>query len=117
GGGGRAYLLGLCTLKLAADRPDEAEHLSAERSDHLLLGFATRQQRPITRMQALLRPPGNGFDRLARAALACGQRFADVWPMTVTPSRLSHDAPQVCVARLADRAAADALAAGVLTRD
>jgi hypothetical protein len=48
--GGSPNLLGLCTLELAADRPDEAEQLSAERSDHLLLGFATGQQRAIARM-------------------------------------------------------------------
>src|SRR5579864_4588064 len=46
--GGPPYLLGLCALELAADRPDEAEQLSAHRGDHLLLGLPARQQRPIT---------------------------------------------------------------------
>ena len=100
--GGPPYLLVLCALEFHTDRPDEAEQLSAERGDHLLFGLAPRQQGPVTRMQAMLRVPSNGLDGFARAALTCRQRFADARTMAVAPSRLGHDAPQVCVARLTD---------------
>ena len=114
---GSSPYLPLVTLELTADRPDEAEQLPAESGDDLLLVFTLGQQRSITGMQAMLRAPGDGLDRLARAALAGCQRRADVGTMSVAPGRLGHDTPQVRVARLADRAAAHALAAGMLARD
>jgi hypothetical protein len=53
-------------------------------------------------MQAMLRTPGDRLERFARPALACHQRRADVRAMPITPGRLGHDAPQMCVACLAD---------------
>ena len=114
--GSSPHLL-LVTLELTADRPDEAEQLPAQSGDDLLLVLALGQQCSITGMQAVLRAPGNGFDRLARAGLAGCQYRADVRAMSVTPGRLGHDTSQVRVARLADRAAAHTLGAGMLARD
>src|ERR1019366_516648 len=68
-------------------------------------------------MQSMLRSPGDRFDRLALPALARCQPRTDRWAVPIGPSRLGHDAPQVRIAGLADRAALHALTAGVLARD
>jgi hypothetical protein len=52
-------------LELNAKRPDEAQQLSAYGGNDLLFCLTARQQRSVSRMQAMLRPPGDRFDRLA----------------------------------------------------
>src|SRR5207253_9313213 len=71
----------------------------------------------VALMQALLRLPGERCHLRTAVPLPGRERLADGRAVPISPGRFHHDAPQVGVAGLADRPAADALAARVLARD
>src|SRR6185437_15698747 len=103
-------------LNFAADRPDKAEQLSAECRDYFLLGFAASHQRSVALVQPVLCAPSDEFERLALPVLPRPQSAAQRRMVAVIPRRLGHDAAQMRISSLADRAAVDSRSARVLAR-
>ncbi len=108
--------VGLRALGRHADRPDEAQELSAHGGDDLLLGLAFRQQPRVAGVQAVLGLPSNRLDVLALIALPSPQRVTHSGTVSVGPGRFDHDPAQVRVAGFADAAAMHARPARVLPR-
>src|SRR5712671_6002895 len=104
-------------LHVYADRPDEAEQLAPDGRDRLLFALAAPHQLHVALMQALLRLPGQLSHGRTAVPLAGGEGLADGGAVAVGPGRLDHNAPQMGIAGLADRPAADARTARVLARD
>ena len=68
-------------------------------------------------MQPMLGAPSDVLERLALSALTHYPRRTEIGAIAIDPHRFDCDAAHVGVARLADRAARDPSAAGVLSED
>jgi hypothetical protein len=66
----RALRGGALALDLKANGPDKAEQLAPDGGDDVLLGLAAPREATVTTMPAMLRLPGDRFDRLAEMSLA-----------------------------------------------
>jgi hypothetical protein len=104
-------------LGLYPNGPDKAQQLARHRSHGQLRTFASRTEFAVPIMQALLSSPGNLPDLRALSALSCCQSFADGRTMPISPGCFHHDPAHMRIPGFADRAATDALTAGVLARD
>ncbi len=96
------------------DRPDETDELTRDRGDHMRHRFASSQEPPIARMQAMLGLPGNLDDMRGLATLSGAQRIGAFGWEAIRPGGFQQDASEMGVAGFGDRAAVDAAAARVL---
>ena len=97
---------------VAGDGPEEADQLARDR-DHGHLGWLAIPESFEPLVEALLRFPRVREDRGGLALLPALEVHADLGSMLVAPRRLDQDMAAVTVARLGNRAAAFAVAAGV----
>src|SRR5439155_539988 len=78
--------------------------------------LAVADEMAVAAMQALLGPPRLGDDLVGLSVGAARQRAADGGPVPIVPGGLDEDPPRVTVTGFGQRAAALALARGILTR-
>src|SRR3989442_14168559 len=108
---------GLRPLGCDADRPDEAQELAGDGSNHLRGGFAPREEAPIATTQTLLRFPGQVGDGVRLPALALPQPLCEIGREAVRPRGLQEHPAQMRVAGLGDPPAVDGPPARMLRRD
>src|SRR5581483_5598192 len=90
--------------------------LSPDRSNDVWLVLAARGQFFVSRMQTVLRLPGNFLNIIGQVLLSSPQLATEPRTVAVRPGGLYDDSPQVSITCLGDSPSSNRLATGELAR-
>src|SRR5438270_12089271 len=95
-----------------ADSPGETQKLSPDRSNDVWLVLAACGQFFVSRMQTVLRLPGNFLNIVGQVLLSSPQLTTEPRTVAVRPGGLYDDSPQVSITCLVDSPSPIRLALG-----